>query len=187
MTDVVQALVRIGAIQFGQFEIGPRIFEPVAIHLQLLSSYPAVLRALAQEVAPLVRIDGLTHLLATPLAVPTTVAVSLAADMPLVYPSGDTVEGAYDFNVPTILLTATLTDGKTETALIKRVKPLGLDVKAIVAILGLAIPVNCGVPVVVWRNFRELLPEIKTLTPSMRRTVEDWLDMRAARGSHSES
>jgi hypothetical protein len=176
MADLIQTLVRIGAIQFGQFEAQPGQFDPVAIHLELLPSYPSVLRALAQEVAPLVRIDGLTHLLAAPSMAPIGVAVSLAAELPLVYPLGDTVEGAYDFNVPTILLTGVLRDGAAESELIRRVKPLGLDVKAVVALLNIGASSGLNEPVTVWRNLRELLSEIVMLTPSMRQTVQDWMD-----------
>jgi len=121
----------------------------------------------------------LTHLLPMPSAVPVGVAVSLAADLPLVYPAaGDprTIEGAYDFNVPTILLTDVLTDGAAESALIKQAKPLGLDVKAVVAILSIDIGLSSidGLPIHVWRGLRKLLVEIPTLTPSMRLAVENW-------------
>ncbi len=141
-TSLIHALTRIGAIQFGQFETRPGVFAPVAIRLALLPSYPAILRDLAGEIAPLVKIAGLSHLLTKPAATPIGVAVSLAADLPLVYPApGDphTIEGAYDFNVPTVLLTDVLTDGATEQALIGRVKGLGLDVKAVVAVLDLGL------------------------------------------------
>jgi orotate phosphoribosyltransferase len=178
--DVVQALVRIGAIQFGQFETEPGVFAPLAIRLSLLPSYPAILRALSAEIAPLVRIGDLTHLLPTPSAVPLGVAVSLAAEMPLVYPSttgGHAVEGAYDFNVPTVLLTDLLTDGAAERSLITRVRPLGLDVKAVVAVLDLGRePDRVGaLPLIVWRRVANIVSEMATLTPSMRAVVLDWL------------
>lgn len=178
--DVVQALARIGVIQFGQFETEPGVFAPLAIRLGLLPSHPAILRALAAEVAPLVRIAGLTHLLTTPAAVPLGVAVSLATDMPLVYPSatdGQAVEGAYDFNVPTVLLTDLLTDGTTEREMIARVRPLGLDVKAVVAVLDQGHqPDRVGaLPLVVWRHVANIVAAITTLTPLMRAVALDWL------------
>lgn len=178
--DVVHALVRIGAIQFGQFETEPGVFAPLAIRLSLLPSYPAILRVLSAEIAPLVSIGGLTHLLAMPAAVPLGVAVSLAAEMPLVYPSitgGHTVEGAYDYNVPTALLTDLLTDGAAERSLITRVRPLGLDVKVVVAVLDLGhAPDRVGtLPLIVWRRVANIVSEMTTLTPAMRTVVLDWL------------
>ncbi len=180
MSEIVQALIRIGAIQFGQFETQPGIFAPVSIHLGLLPSYPSILRALAAELAPLARIEGLTHLLPTPSAVPIGVGVSLAADIPLVYlaPDGG-IEGAYDFSVPTALLTDVLSDGTAERELIKRARPLGLDVKAVVAVLGISPAAKAealdGLSPVAWRYLEDLLPEISTLTPSMRSNVQEWL------------
>jgi orotate phosphoribosyltransferase len=188
MSDLVQALARIGAIQFGQFEAEPGIFDPVSIHLRLLPSYPSTLRALAEEIAPMVRIDGLTHLLPTPSALPVGVAISLTTDLPLVYPAaGDpqTIDGAYDFNVPTILLTDVLTDGAAESALIKRARPLGLDVKAIVAILSIdttGLHSVDGLPIRVWRQLDQLLVEITPPTPSMRSAVHDWLKQKRRAG-----
>ncbi len=178
--DVVQALAHIGAIQFGQFETEPGVFAPLAIHLGLLPSYPGTLRALAAEIAPLVRISGLTHLLTTPAAVALGVAVSLAAEVPLVYPSavdGQTIEGAYDFNVPTVLLTDVLADGAMERDLIARVRPLGLDVKAVVAVLDLGNqPDRVGpLPLIVWQHVANIVPLITTVTPSMQAVVLDWL------------
>jgi hypothetical protein len=162
MSDLIRALLHIGAIQFGQFATDKGI-APVAIHLRLLPSYPAVLKALAQEVAPLVQIEGLTHLLTTPSAVPVGVAVALAADLPLVYPSPEdpqSVEGAYDY-------------GQREKALIARVKALGLDVKVTVAVLDLGI--NASLDVRSWRRLPDILPELTTIPPLMRQAVASWL------------
>jgi orotate phosphoribosyltransferase len=179
VTDIIQTLARIGVIQFGQFETAPGVFAPLAIRFGLLPSYPATLRALAAEIAPLVRIDGLTHLLAMPAAVPLGVAVSLATNLPLVYPSSDdppTVEGAYDFDVPTVLLTDVLTDGAAERDLAARVRSLGLDVKAVVAVLDLGKQPDrvVALPLLIWRRVANVAPEL-TATPSMRAAVLDWL------------
>src|SRR5258708_37404073 len=129
MTDVIQSFIRVGAIQFGHFESRetPGTFAPVAINLRYIPSYPSILKALAAEIAPLVQIDGLTHLLTMPAAVPLGTAISLALDIPLVYPAETRViEGAYDANVPTVLLTDLITDGEAELAMAKRVKSVGL-------------------------------------------------------------
>jgi uridine monophosphate synthetase len=180
MSNLVRSLVTIGAVQFGQFEQQPGVFAPLAINLRILPSYPAILKALAEEIAPLVRIDGLTHLLTMPAAVPISVAVSLATAMPLAYPAaGDPrqIEGAYDFNVPTVLLTDILGSGADEQAMIDHVRGLGLDVKAVIAVIDLGICTRSErpFPAIAWRKIDELLPEMPTFTPSMRVVVRDWL------------
>src|SRR5258708_32447239 len=138
MTDVFPPFIRIGAIQFGHFQSRetPGTFAPVAINLRYIPSYPSILKALAAEIAPLVQIDGLTLLLTMPSAVPLGTAISLSLDMPLVYPVASepyVIEGAYDANVPTVLLTDLLTDGEAELAMAHRVKGRGLMVKAVFA------------------------------------------------------
>ncbi len=183
MNDLIRSLTHIGTIQFGRFETRSGVFAPGVFHFSLLPSYPAILQALAEELAPLVHIDGLTHLLTTPAATPIGVAVSLAARIPLVYPAPgniQVIEGAYDFNVPTVLLTDVFGGGEPERAassLITRVRPLGLDVKALVTVLDIgASGASSGdLPLVVWHSLRDILPEIPNLTPSMRAAVVDWL------------
>src|SRR5258707_15714471 len=101
MSDVVRSLVQIGVVQFGQFEQQPAVFAPLAINLRILPSYPTILKALAEEIVPLVHIDGLTHVLTMPAAVPIGVAVGLVATMPLVYPAAGPppqIARAYDFD-----------------------------------------------------------------------------------------
>jgi orotate phosphoribosyltransferase len=179
MPDLIQALERIGAIQFGQFEQAPGIFAPMIIRLGLLPSYPAVLKALAEEMAPLVHIEGVTHLLAMPDAVPLGVAISLAAGIPLVYPAaGDPkhIEGAYDFNVPTVLLSDVLRDPTAEAAMIQHVKGLGLDVKAVVTVVDFEQEKGAlEAPICPWRTIQVVLDGVKELTPAMREVVRNWL------------
>jgi orotate phosphoribosyltransferase len=182
MTDLISSLVHIGVIQFGHFERRdqPDAFDPVAINLRYVPSYPTILKALAAKVAPLAQIDGLTHLLPMPAAVPLGTAISLLLEMPLVYPVASephVIEGAYDANVPTVLLTDLLTNGEAEFAMVKRVRGMGLIVKAVVTVLDLrsANSTVGDLPLVTWRHFDSLLPEIPNLTPSMRAVVEKWL------------
>jgi orotate phosphoribosyltransferase len=174
--NLVNALHRIGVIQFGSFEQRdkPGVFAPIAINLRLLPSYPDLTRKLADQLAPLVKIDGITHLLAAPSLVPLGATVSLASGLPLVYPAtGDpqTIEGAFDYNEPTVLLTDVFSDGLAEQVLSKRVAGLGLDVKAIVAVFDLCIAPN--LPIKAWQRLPDILPLMAT--PNMQIVVRDWL------------
>ena len=179
MSDLVHDLVR--SAQFSSGSSRRKIVQgnsrPWRIRLGLLPPYPSILRALAQEIVPLVRVDGVTHLLAAPNAVPLGVAVSLAADMPLVYPTSgdpDGIEGAYDYSVPTVLLTDLLSDGSAERALIKRVKSVGLEVRAVVAVLALGTTfTDVEINLFIWHSLPDLLPKITT--PAIASAVRDWL------------
>lgn len=181
VADLTRTLSQIGAIQFGQFESAAGTFQPLAINLRLLPSYPLTLHAVAQEIAPLVQIAGLTHLLTTPAATPIGVAASLITGLPLVYPAADdprTIEGAYNYAVPTVLLTDVMTDGKLEQTMIAQVRSLGLYVQAVVVVIDLDI--RCpetllDIPVNVWMPISALLAANTMLTASMRAAVQDWL------------
>jgi len=177
----LQQLVHIGAVQFGQFEIKGHAgsFQPLKIDVRLLASYPEVLRALAAEFAPLVRINGLTHLLAMPSMVVIGVAVSLHTGLPLVYPAGDDLEGAFDYNVPTVLLTDVLADDaptleKTQRMIVHARKQ-GLDVEAIASVFDFRAPHSGAFSIPVRSAYR--LDAVLRLSPSpsMQNAVQAWL------------
>ena len=173
--DFIAEFMRLGVIQFGQFAVHdkPGTFAPLKIDLGLLASYPAVLSTFADEIAPLTTVEGITHLLAMPPVIPLGTAISLKTEMPLLYPSAvdpEFIEGAYDFNVPTLLLTGVFTDGIAERAMIKRVKSAGLDVKMIVTVFDFRDNLKLGgLPIRHWRRVTDL-----TMTPAIRRAVERW-------------
>jgi len=184
MSDLILSLAQIGAIQFGRFECqdNPGTFAPLALNLRYIPSYPAILKALAAEIASLVKVanSNCTHILAMPGVVPLGTAVSLLTEMPLVYPTSPdsaVMDGTYDVNVQTVLLTDVLANGKSEASLAKRVKGLGLEVKIVVCVLDLGIsgPSINECPVHSWRDFSEVLPQLPELTATMRRAVEIWL------------
>src|SRR5260221_4951267 len=89
MTDLITSFVEVGAIQFGRFEAHnePGTFAPIAINLRYIPSYPAILKALAAEIAPLVKIadPSCTHILSMSCMVQLGTTVSLLTEMPLVY------------------------------------------------------------------------------------------------------
>jgi uridine monophosphate synthetase len=175
MTDLLQELVRIGAIQFGQFEQIDGTFAPLNINLQIIPSYPRLMQALANELIPLIKIDSATHLLASPSTIPLATAVSLIADMPLVYPIGDTIEGAYDFNVPTVLLTDVFHNGNTENDITNRVKGLGLDIKAVTAVFSLGIETSLkDIKLQYWHTIPDILSDIAPAP--LQRVVQNWLN-----------
>jgi hypothetical protein len=182
MHALLRDLLHIGVIQFGQFERTdrPGSFSPVVVEIGLLASYPPVLSALADALLPQIATQPLTHLLALPPVIPLSTAIALRTGQPLLYPSAadpDFVEGAYDYSVPTLLLTGVLTDGIVERALIKRVKNVGLEVKVIVPVLDLYNNLNIdGVAIFPWQTGQDLIP--LAATPSFKETLERGLRER---------
>jgi orotate phosphoribosyltransferase len=183
VSALAAALVEIGAIQFGQFAQpgAPGHFAPVAFNLRYLPSYPHILSSLAAALAPLVRTMPTTHLLAMPAALPLATALSLQAALPLVYAApddADAIEGAYDYNVPTALLTDVLDDGAAERVMIGRARRHGLEVAALLSVIDLGTARGLPCPTFIWRSADDLLTEISAPSEVMRRAALDWLAAR---------
>ncbi|MFN8421621.1 MAG: hypothetical protein U0528_20600 [Anaerolineae bacterium] len=175
------SLLRVGAVQFGRFEQKglPGEFLPLSLRLDLLPSYPALLTALAKTITPTTLIDGVTHLLAMASVISLGTLVSVFGGMPLVYPLHGEIAGAYDFNVPTVLLTDVLSDGVAELALLRQAKREGLDVHAVISVFdfgrqieGLNIERRC------WQTISQLLDESQRsgkLNATVDEQLQRWL------------
>lgn len=180
-SSLLAQIIEIGALQFGQFETQPGNFAPFTLFLELIPSYPKVLRHLSELLTPLVQFDGISHLLPMPACVPLGTAVSLATELPLVYPSGTVpqhIEGAYDYHVPTLLLTDIFIDGAAEGSLIQQARRDGLHVESLVAVFALGRGENLltgqgQIP------FKALFTQEDVLraapSPLMRQAVIEWL------------
>lgn len=131
-------LVETGLIQFGSFIVDGED-RPVLFSLDMLSSYPDVLRRVTEALAPAIgRVD---HLVCTPEAVPLGVALSLQTSVPLVYSRGRGEEpvndlvGAYDTGHPAILITTVYGSDAQIDRLAASARRVGLDVKQIIAVV----------------------------------------------------
>ena len=185
------ALAQAGLIQFGRFVQPDDTIWPVAVHLRWLPSYPALLRAVAAALVPL--LDGIEadRVLTTADATPIGVALSLASDLPLVYPFGEVrdytaafaIEGAYDVGHPTLLLADVLADPDQARGIVALAGRVGLDVSAVLAVLDLGLGASerlaaDGYTVRYLLALADLLPVLETeglLPPAMRAAVEVWL------------
>jgi hypothetical protein len=178
---IITSLLTIGAVQFGHFEQRgqPVSAAPLAVNLRLLPSYVPIMKALAAELAPLVRADGVTHLLTMPATTALGVCVSDLSGLTLVYPLDGQIEGAYDFSVRTVLLTDVLTDGAAELAMITQARRDGLEVAALVTILDLSrAGATWPVPVRRWAQLDAVLAASEQaghLTPLLRSAITAWL------------
>jgi orotate phosphoribosyltransferase len=191
MSDLTLKLARAGLVQFGRFERPNGDIWPVMVNLLWLPSYPALLRDVAAALHPL--LDGIEadRLLTTVDALPVGVALSLRADLPMVYPYGEVrdytaayaIEGAYDVGHPTLLLSDVLIDSSQANRITALAHKVGLDVLAALAVVDLGLGArekleSAGYTVRCALTLREMLPVLAQaglLPPKMRETVEEWL------------
>lgn len=137
---LAQGLLEAGLIQFGWFQRDGKM-APVALHLDMLASYPALLDQAAREAETI--LDGLNvnRLLCSADALPFGVAVSLRRSVPLVYSRGTSAPpvsdlvGAYDIGHPAILLTNAVGLLNTYAPLVSAARRVGLETHALLTIL----------------------------------------------------
>jgi orotate phosphoribosyltransferase len=189
--DLAVALAQAGLIQFGNFvqdEGGP---WPVAVHLRWLPSYPALLRRVAETLAPRVAAAGADRILTTRDAIPLGTAVSLASDVAMVYPYGQVadhtaayaIEGAYDVGHPTLLLSDVLMGAEQAQTITRLARRVGLDITLVLAVLDLDLGAReelarAGFNVEAVLTLPEMLPVLERegwLTPALRAAVEGWI------------
>jgi len=132
------ALFDIGAVRFGNFKLHSGKQSPIYLDLRLLVSYPAALRQAAaayQEELGKLKFDLLA---ATPLAgLPLGTAVSLAMDIPLIYPrktvksygTGNQIEGHFQVGQTAVVLDDLITSGDSLLEMISSLKSVGLQVR----------------------------------------------------------
>ena len=188
MTAFFAALGEAGLVQFGRFEQPDGAIWPVAVRLEWLPSYPALLQQAAAAVQPLLAKTDVDRLLTTQAAIPLGVALSLRSGLPMVYPYGAArdytaayvIEGAYDVGHPTVLLANMLVDATQADAITAVARKVGLDVGAVLAVLDLDLGARqaletSGYAVHCVGTLRGALDALGP-PPLMRAAVEQWLE-----------
>ncbi|MFN8529609.1 MAG: hypothetical protein U0670_13445 [Anaerolineae bacterium] len=183
MNALLQGLMDAGLIQFGQFVRDGKP-NPVQFHLDLLSSYPDLVRSASLAVysaVPGIKID---HWLCPADAIPLGMALTLTTDVPLVYDRAygghaPDLIGAYDIGHPTALLVNVLDRQNPPSRLIAHARRVGLQIQHLVALIDLengSLPDGIQCDAVL--RFTRVLGELKgagLLPQTQMMTVFDWM------------
>lgn len=142
--DLLFEYMRCGIFQFGNIQVRDGSYAPIAFHFTLLPSFPALLKATAEHLAPFVPLQTeRDRLLTTWDTIALGAVVSTITGMPMLWPRGElkaftpafSIEGTADVGNPTVLLTDVLLDGKPELDVMKRSKRTGLPVKRVLCVI----------------------------------------------------
>lgn len=130
-------LYDIGAVSLGEFKLHSGKISPIYIDLRLLASFPHALRQAAAAYRTVLEKLQFDIITTAPLAgLPIGTAVSLAMDIPLVYPrktpkaygSGKLVEGKWEVGQTAVVIDDVTTSGDSILQTIQAVQQVGLHV-----------------------------------------------------------
>jgi orotate phosphoribosyltransferase len=142
--DLLSEYVRCGIFQFGNIQLPDGNYAPIAFHFSLLPSFPALLKATAENLAPFVPLQNdRDRLLTTWDTIALGAVVSTITGMPMLWPRGElksftpafSIEGTADVGNPTVLLTDVLLDAGPELEVMNRSKRTGLPVRRVLCVV----------------------------------------------------
>jgi len=142
--ELALALHEAGCVQSGQFKLKSGLISPIYVDLRLLVSQPRLLRRVGEVLAERAQTFKFDVLAAIPYAaLPIGVAVSLALDVPLIYPRKEvkdygterSVEGAFERGQTVLLIDDLITRGHSKLEAIAPLEAAGLNVKDILVLV----------------------------------------------------
>lgn len=110
---LLEGILGAGLIQFGDFVQADGTHSTKLLRLDMLPSYPEVLRLAADAIAAFIEPSQVSRLVCTPEAIAVAVLVGQVLEIPLVIHSGTMgkpshhLVGAYDIGHPTVLISLT--------------------------------------------------------------------------------
>ncbi len=142
--SLILALPDLGAVQFGDFTLASGKQSPFYIDLRLLVSRPTVLAMAAKAYATILagiehdRIAGVPY-----AALPIGTAVSLEADVPLVYPRkeakaygmGKQIEGAWDPGDRIVVIEDLITSGGSIVKSVEAMREAGMVIEDAIVLI----------------------------------------------------
>jgi len=144
VAPLVEGLLSMGCIQFGEFTLKSGLISPIYIDLRRLVAYPGwmtqVADAYIQQLAQLefARIAGLPY-----AALPIAAAISLQGNYPMIYPRKDVkdygtaaaVEGIYYPGETVVVIDDLATTGGSKFEAIEKLTEAGLIVRDVVVLI----------------------------------------------------
>ncbi len=178
---LVEALITNGLLQFGQFQINGTT-QPFTVRLDLLASYPDVLRFVRDQFLRCATPVPFDRILCPLDALPIAIAVSLELQIPVVYSRGNSestvfdLVGAYDIGHPTLII-ANHADANL-MKLIAQAACVGLQLSVVWTVIELASAMASDIDTLCLVRLRTILddPFVQSwVAPGQIDAVKAWL------------
>jgi uridine monophosphate synthetase len=141
---LIHGLADLGAVKFGSFTLASGIQSPIYVDLRLLVSRPALLQMAAQAYAEILRTLPCERIAGVPYAaLPIGTAVSLAADVPMIYPRkeakthglGKDIEGLWQPGERVVVIEDLITSGGSTITTAERLRAVGLIIDHVIVLI----------------------------------------------------
>lgn len=141
---LIDSLVSIGAVKFGEFKLKSGIISPIYLDLRIIISYPDILKQIASELQRLSQNLEFDLIAGIPYtALPIATAFSLVADQPMVYSrkekkaygTGQMIEGVWKKGDQVLIIDDLITNGDSKMETFKTFTEAGLKVKDVIVLI----------------------------------------------------
>lgn len=143
-TEIIDDLVEIGAIKFGDFTLKSGIQSPIYIDLRLIISFPSLLEKIANELndisqsIPFDRVAGIPY-----TALPIATAFSLLSGKPMIYARKEVkdygtakrIEGVWEKGETVLIIDDLITNGESKFETFAQFEAQDLKVKNVVVLI----------------------------------------------------
>ncbi|MCP4298270.1 MAG: orotate phosphoribosyltransferase [Proteobacteria bacterium] len=142
--QIINSLVEIGAIKFGEFRLKSGILSPIYIDLRIIISYPNLLEDIADAMIELSKEINFDKVAGIPYtALPIATAFSLKDKVPMIYSrkekkeygTSQQIEGVWKPDDRVLIIDDLITNGGSKIETFKIFEGVGLNIKDVVVLI----------------------------------------------------
>jgi uridine monophosphate synthetase len=141
---IIDSLIEIGAIKFGEFKLKSGILSPIYIDLRIIISYPQLLERIASSMIKLVQDSQFEKVAGIPYtALPIATAFSLQSGIPMIYSrkekkeygTSQQIEGVWQVGEQVLVVDDLITNGESKFETFEIFEKVGLNIRDVVVLI----------------------------------------------------
>ncbi|PCI30732.1 MAG: orotate phosphoribosyltransferase [SAR324 cluster bacterium] len=141
---IIDSLIDIGAVKFGEFTLKSGIISPIYIDLRIIISYPKLLEQIAAAMQELSQELSFQEVAGIPYtALPIATAFSLASQVPMIYSrkekknygTSQQIEGVWQSGDQVLIIDDLITNGDSKLETFQVFENVGLTIRDVVVLI----------------------------------------------------